>query len=92
MSEPEIRWTGYLKYRAKLRGFDLAGIERILRYSTERYMDTATGRRVVVGHHNRDLVLIPYERQGDVVVPVTVHVTSRKQIRFRVKSGRFRNA
>ena len=30
----EIIWTEYLKYRAKLRGFDLAKIEDIIRYTT----------------------------------------------------------
>ncbi len=44
-----IRWTEYMKYRAKLRGFDLTKIENIVEYSTERYSDTVTGGRVAVG-------------------------------------------
>jgi len=43
LNSPEKRaivWTDYMKYRANLRGFDLAKIEDILRYSTERYFDT----------------------------------------------------
>jgi hypothetical protein len=35
-SHVEIVWTGYMEYRAKLRGFNLAKIEQIVRYSSER--------------------------------------------------------
>jgi hypothetical protein len=34
-----IIWTDYLRYRAELRGFDLAEIERIMRFGEERYFD-----------------------------------------------------
>ena len=86
----DVVWTDYMRYRAKLRGFDLAAVERIVRYSTERYYDTATLRPVVVGHHDNRLVLIPYELQDDAVVPVTIHVTTRQQINFRLRTGRFK--
>ena len=86
----DVVWTDYMRYRAKLRGFDLAAVERIVRYSTERYYDTATLRLVVVGHHDNRLVLIPYELQDDAVVPVTIHVTTRQQINFRLRTGRFK--
>jgi len=92
MDEVKIRWTEYMKYRVLLRRFDLAKVEHILRYSSERYLDTATGRRVAVGRHRRHLVLIPYEQEATTMTPVTIHVTSRRQIDFRVKSGRFKNA
>jgi len=48
-SRIEIVWTDYMKYRARLRGFDLAKIEHIVRYSGERYFDTVTGRLITVG-------------------------------------------
>ena len=57
----EIIWTDYLRYRAKLRGFDLAKIEDIIRYSNERYFDTSTDRWVVVGKHSGILVMLPHE-------------------------------
>jgi len=41
-----IVWTDYFKYRAGLRGFNLAEVEKILSFSDERYFDTATGRNV----------------------------------------------
>jgi len=85
----EIRWTSYLKFRAELRGFDLATLEGILRNSSERYTDSATSRRVAVGKHRNTLVVIPYELEGNTAVPVTVHATSRQQIAYRLKSGRF---
>jgi hypothetical protein len=84
-----IVWTDYFKYRASLRGFDLSEVEKILVFGNERYFDTATGRKVVVGKHGRLLVLIPYERTGNNITPVTIHATTRQQINFRLKNGRF---
>lgn len=86
-----IIWTDYLKYRAALRGFDLVKLEEIVRHSGERYLDIETGRGVVVGRHDEQLVLIPYEVDEDKITPVTVHVTTRQQIRFPVRTGRFTN-
>ncbi|MDD4019703.1 MAG: hypothetical protein PHV28_17380 [Kiritimatiellae bacterium] len=91
MDDVRIIWTGYMVYRSRLRGFDLAQIESVIRYSNERYFDTATGGSVAVGRHKEDLILIPYEKSGEQLTPVTVHVTSRQQINSRVKSGRFRH-
>ena len=92
MANPEeerIIWSEYMKYRAKLRGFKLKHIEHILRYSNEKYFDTATRRLVVVGGHDDQLVLIPYEIKGNEIKPVTIHATTRQQINFRVRTGRF---
>jgi hypothetical protein len=88
-SSIRIIWTDYIKHRAELRGFDLAKIEQIVLYSSERYRDAATGRLVAVGRHDERLVIIPYEAAGDLITPVTVHATTRQQIRFRLKTGRF---
>ena len=84
-----VEWTDYMKYKARLRGFDLARIEEIVKHSAERYFDIETGRRVVIGHHNRLLLLVPYEANQDLVTPITVHATTRQQIRFRIQSGRY---
>jgi hypothetical protein len=65
-----IIWTDYLKYRAALRGFDLEKLEAIVRHSTERYFDTETDRHVVVGRHNLQLVIIPYDSDSDTITPV----------------------
>ena len=85
----EIIWTEYLKYRAKLRGYETSLLEEVIRYSTERYIDSSTGRNVVVGKHDNRLVMIPYECDENRITPVTVHATSRQQIKFRLKTGRF---
>jgi len=37
----------------------------------------------------RKLVLIPYEETDTEIRPVTVHATNRRQIRFRLNTGRF---
>ena len=92
METPEkfsIVWTDYIKYRADLRGFKLKKVEDILRYSGERYFDTVTRRLIVVGKHDDRLVLIPYEKKGNEITPLTIHATSRQQINFRLKTGRF---
>ena len=86
-----IVWTEYLKYRAAIRGFNLDELEQILRHSTERYRDTETGSLIAVGRHGDQIVLIAYEAKGDEVTPITVHASSRQQLRFRVKTGRFAN-
>lgn len=84
--------TDYFKYRVSLRGFDLSNIEEILRFSTERYHDTATGRLVVVGKDASIMVVIPHEIDlENNITPITIHATSRQQINFRVKSGMFEN-
>jgi len=78
-----------MKYKLKLRGFNPTNIESIVRTSTERYFDTVTGRRVVIGRHENKLVIIPYEMDENSITPVTIHVTTRQQINFRIKTGRF---
>jgi hypothetical protein len=40
MEAATIVWTEYMEYRLSLRGYDLATVEQILRYSSERYVDT----------------------------------------------------
>ncbi len=80
-----------MQYRARLRGFDIAEVERVLRYASERYVDTATGRLVAVGRHGDQLIMVPYERKGDVLTPATVHTTTRQQINFRIRAERFKN-
>ncbi len=87
--QPMINWTDYLKYRAALRGFDLEKLETIVRYSNERYFDTETERHVVVGRHNLQLVIIPYDVDSENITPVTVHPISRQQVKFRLNTRRF---
>jgi hypothetical protein len=90
-SRIEIVWTDYMKYRARLRGFDLAKIEHIVRYSGERYFDTMTGCLIAVGRVDDLLVMIPCDTGQGSMTPVTVHATTRQQINFRLKTGRFTN-
>ena len=91
MEEVTIVWTEYMKYRLNFRGYDLAAVKEILRYSSERYVDTVTGRLVAIGRHVELLVMIPYEREGHTLTPVTIHATNRQQINSRLKSGRLKN-
>ena len=91
MEETIIVWTEYVKYRLKFRGYEPATVEHILRYSSERYVDTVTGRLAAIGRHVKLLVMIPYERRGGTLTPVTIHATNRQQINSRLKSGRFKN-
>ncbi len=86
-----IVWTDYLRWRTERRGFDLDEVEHIVRFSTERYFDDLTGRAIVIGRHHGTLVVIPYETEADVIKPVTIHATTRQQISFRVRTGRFRH-
>ncbi|MBI3245749.1 MAG: hypothetical protein HYZ50_04485 [Deltaproteobacteria bacterium] len=85
-----VIWTDYLKHRARLRGFDLVIIEQIVRFSEERYFDTTTQRMVAIGRHGSLLVLVAYEQEGETLTPITLHATTRQQITFRLRTGRFR--
>ena len=88
MIEKICVFTDYLKFRAELRGFDLTIIEQIVRYSHERYFDIETQRCIAVGEHDNRLVLIPYEENEAEITPVTIHATTRQQIKFRLNTGR----
>jgi len=57
MEEATIVWTEYMKYRLSLRGYALTMVEQILRYSSERYVDTVTGRVVAIGRHEKLFVM-----------------------------------
>ena len=76
-----IRWSDYIKYRAELRGFELTKIEHILRYSEERYFDTATRRMIAVGKHDDILVIVPYEELENTLIPITIHAIMRQQVK-----------
>ena len=89
MEEAQIKWSDYMIYRMKERGYDAAKIEEIVRRSAERYTDTESGRTVIIGRHDERLVMIPIEGRDKEIEPVTVHATTRQQIRFRLQSGRF---
>jgi hypothetical protein len=77
-----------MQYRARLRKFALDEIERIVRYTNERYIDYVTGRWIAIGRHKGALVLIPYEIEEQKLIPVTIHATTRQQINLRLKTGR----
>ena len=83
-------FSEYLKYRTEARGYDLGKIEDILKFSTEKYLDTITNRMIVIGKHDKRLVMIPYEISKNSLKPVTIHATSRQQINFRLKTGRLK--
>ncbi len=85
----KIIWTDYFRYRVKARCFSLESIEDVIRFSAERYYDTVTGRKVIVGKDGKLLIMIPYEENKQYITPVTVHATTRQQILYRVKTGRF---
>jgi hypothetical protein len=89
MEETQIQWSEYMLYRIKERGYDATKLEEIIRHSAERYTDTESGRTVIVGRHDELLVLIPIEMDSSTIIPITVHATTRQQIRFRLQSGRF---
>ncbi len=84
-------FSEYLRYRVETRGYDIGKIEDILKFSTERYLDTITNRMIAIGKHDKRLVMIPYEISKNSIKPVTIHATSRQQINFRLKAGRLKN-
>ena len=87
----DILFTEYMNYRTVQRNYRRERIEEILRYSAERYYDTETGRKVVVGVHEGTLIMIPFEESETSITPITVHATTRQQLRFRLHTRRFAN-
>ena len=79
-----------MRHRAQVRRFDLKTVEQIVQFAEERYFDTVTQRRVAIGRHGNRLVVIPYEQDGESFTPVTIHATTRQQIAFRLRTGRFK--
>ncbi len=69
-----------MRYRATLRGFDLANVESIVKCSTERYFDTETERSVVIGRMDDVLVMISCDIAPGVIIPVTIHATTRQHV------------
>ena len=41
------------------------------------------------GRHGGRLAAVPFERQDGRITPITVHATTRRQIDFRLKTGRY---
>jgi hypothetical protein len=89
LEESRFIWTDYMRFRLELRGYDAGWIEEIVRYSAERYRDNLSNRLIAVGRHKKTLVMIPYERIGKDLKPITIHATTRRQINARLASGRF---
>ncbi len=87
----DIIWTEYMKYRLFKREFDLVAIEQIVRHTSERYIDNETHRHIAIGKHKNAIILVPYEESETSLTPVTVHATTRRQINFRIKTGRYSN-
>jgi len=88
-ADAQVIWTDYLRYRAHTRGFDLTLIERLLRFTSNRHFDTVTRRWVVIGRHGSRLVMVPYDQEQNSITPVTIHIITRQQITFRLRTGRF---
>lgn len=80
----------YFLYRLKVREYEIEKIESILKTSSEVYVDSDTGRNIKVGKHDTVLVIVAYDIEQDgSTTPVTVYQTSRKQINYYLKKGRF---
>ena len=92
MTAQDSNWDKLNSYcNTTLWGFNLDKIENIIRYSQGKYFDVETKRKIVIGKHDDNLVMIPYEIEEENIIPVTIHVTTRQQIKFRLKTGRFIN-
>ena len=43
----------------------------------------------MIGKHGERLFVIPCEKHGNEIIPVTAHTATRQQNKFRLKTGRF---
>ena len=85
----QLEWTDYMRFRVQSRGFSLEAIEQTVRYSNERYIDDTTGRLIAIGKDFESLFLVAYEVNENIITPVTVHRSTRKQIVERLKAQRY---
>jgi len=68
--------------------------EQIFLNSTERYFDTETQRdvavhRVRLGRRRRAQMMLAYEEYAEHVEFVTIHKINRREINFRIQTGRW---
>jgi hypothetical protein len=43
---------------------------------------------IAIGRHKRALVMVPYDVEDQMLIPITIHTTTRQQINVRLKTGR----
>lgn len=90
----EIRYTDYFKDRLRLRSIPADIPEKVLRNPQERYQDQRTGREIAVKkvkitRTQARLFMIAYEEYSDHMLAITIHGISKRQIRWRLKTGRW---
>jgi hypothetical protein len=90
----EITLTDYFQTRLRIRRVPEQVVRSIIENSTERYFDNETLRHIAVGRaefgrKGARLLMVAYEREGNILTPVTVHDVTRAQVRRRVTQERW---
>lgn len=90
----EIHYSDYFRYRMQFRRIPEGVPEQIFLHATERYFDTETQRNVAVhrvrlGRRRRAQMMLAYEEYANHVEFVTIHKINRREINFRIRTGRW---
>ncbi len=89
----EIKYSNHLRFRMRVRQIPLRMPERIYRESTQRYYNHHSLRRIAILDVSyklrRTLMMIAYDQYPDYVEILTIHTITKKQIRNRLRSGRW---
>ncbi|MBC8458636.1 MAG: hypothetical protein H8D67_11640 [Deltaproteobacteria bacterium] len=90
----EIHYTDYFRYRMQFRHISAGVPEEIYLNATERYFDTETLRDIAVhqvrlGRRRRAQMMLAYEEYAEHVEFVTIHKINRREINFRIQTGRW---
>ena len=90
----EIHYTDYFRYRMQFRRIPDGVPEQIFLHAIERYFDTETQRNIAVhqirlGRGRRAQIMLAYEEYDDYVEFVTIHKIKRREINFRIRTGRW---
>jgi hypothetical protein len=89
----EVKYSKHLRFKLRVRGIPQDMPERIYRESNQRYYNHHTLRHIAVMQvyyrRRRTWMMIAYDQFPDRVEIVTIHPITKRQIRERLKRGRW---
>jgi len=90
----EIKYTDHLKLRISLRGFPEELPLRVYKEAERRFYDEKSGHFIALKkmfYAGRErFIIVVYDVRNGVVELITVHPISKRQVEYRVKSGRWK--
>lgn len=90
----EIRYSGHLKLRLKMRGIPEDMPRIIFLRARKRFLDMATNLEIAVLLTDylgkRRQVAVAYRKEGNITRLITIHPLKLRQLDNRLRSGRWK--